>query len=82
MTLGEFYKRYGDEIPLWEALHELDPPIEERLDAAAWNLARAAKSKAIYRRDFCGVVLPPRPPQSVAEMAAEAEQIFGKPKPK
>lgn len=42
-------------MPLWEASFELDPPIEERTDNAAWQISRAARYRGtIYETDFDG----------------------------
>jgi hypothetical protein len=67
---------WGDELPLFEASVELDPPIEERTEHAAWHIARAARTKAtIYRSEFDGTERPPAPPKSPGELAAVATKI-------
>jgi len=66
-------------MPFWEASFELDPPAPERIDNAAWQLARAARTRStIYDSDFDGRQ---RPPATIAgkqrpqQMLAEAERI-------
>lgn len=77
MNLDALWRTWGDELPLWEASYELDPPTEERIDNAAWQTARAARSdKTIYRSEFDGTEqnreIKYQPPN---EMAAEAQKI-------
>jgi hypothetical protein len=88
------WTRWGDELPLFEASAELDPPIEKRVENAAWQLARAARYKGtIYDSDFDGtekVKTEQGHVQSDEEMLAEATKIEAgwphkaepKPKPK
>ena len=59
-----------------EASFELDPPLAKRIEYAAWQISRAARTQAtIYRSDFDGSEQGPRPPQPPEEMAKEAEKI-------
>ena len=51
MSLDALWNGWGDELPLWEAALEVDPPEAERIDYAAWQLARSIKGE---RADFDG----------------------------
>ena len=71
------WERWGRELPLWELSFELDPPEADRIDAAAWQIARAARTKeTIYQSDFDGretpAVVNVQPPE---EMAKVQQQI-------
>jgi hypothetical protein len=66
-------------LPAFEASFELDPPAPERIDNAAWQIARAERTKAtIYQTEFDGTEkdrpaeVRQQPPE---EMAKVAEKI-------
>ncbi len=75
MSLDALWSGWGDELPLWEAALELDPPAPERIDNAAWQIARAAGQKTIYQRNFDGTEQPAAEPQPPEEMAKVADGI-------
>jgi len=76
VSLENLWRSWGNELPLWEASYELDPPLEERIENAAWQIARAARTPhAIYRSEFDGRERPPAPPRPPEELAAEAAKI-------
>jgi hypothetical protein len=66
-------------LPLAEVSMDLDPPAPERIDHAAWQIARAARCRgAIYRSDFDGRERPRTAEiahQSDEEMLREAAKI-------
>ena len=75
-SYASLLRSWGEELPAWEASLDLDPPAEERLDNAAWQIARAARFPgAIYRSEFDGTEKPPAQPQSPEDMAKEAAKI-------
>jgi len=79
VPIEELWQRFGAELPLWEASFELDPPAPERIDNAAWQIARAARFKGtIYDSDFDGTEklrTADVPHQSDEQMLIEATKI-------
>jgi hypothetical protein len=63
---------WGDELPWHEASQELDPPTPERIDRAAFQLAKSIKGE---RADFNGTEQPAAEPQPPEEMAKVADGI-------
>ena len=94
VPIDELLTRWGDSLLLTEASFELDPPIEKRVERAAWQIARSARTKdTIYDSDFDGtekLKVDQVHVQSDEEMLAEATKIEdtwphkteSKPKPK
>lgn len=72
MSLGALWSGWADELPLHEASLELDPPEEERIDRAAYQLARSIKGQPA---DFDGKEHDPKPPQTEEEADKAAEQL-------
>ena len=79
MSLETLLQSWGDDLPLAEVSIELDPPAPERIDHAAWQIARAARVKGtIYESEFDGRQKPKTaeiPHQSDEEMLREATKI-------
>lgn len=74
MSLKRLYAEWGDELPLWEAAHEIDPWAPARIDRAAWELARALLARKGRSQDF-DATREAAEPQSAEEMMAEAAAI-------
>ena len=71
------WKRWADELPLWEAWFELNPPLEKWVANAAWQQTRAADRRAgtIYESDFYATEKEEAAAQTEKEMAQEAAKI-------
>ena len=75
VPLDELWKRWADELPLWEAYFELDPPLRKVIQHVGWELARARARSMIYKSDFDASERQAAPVQSPKEMASEAAKI-------
>ena len=72
MSLGALWSGWADELPLHEASLDLDPPEAERIDRAAYQLARSIKGE---RADFDGKEHEPAAPQTKEEADKEAVKL-------